>query len=82
MPFFESDRKVQVFGSSLALTLPAMFVKAHELEKGREVNVLYDLDGVLVFCLEDDPDEVVKRIIDIMKKMEKKLIENGTKKKA
>jgi shikimate kinase len=34
MPVFESSRKVQVFGSSLALTLPAMFVKVNEIEKG------------------------------------------------
>ena len=80
MPFFESERKVQVFGSSLALTLPAMFVKAHEIEKGLEVNVLYDLDGVLLFCLEDDPNEVVKRISGILKKMERKLEEKGTNK--
>ncbi len=78
MPIFESDRKVQVFGSSLALTIPAMFVKVHELEKGREVNVLYNLDGVLIFCLEDDPEKVVQRIVEILDKMESKLNENGS----
>lgn len=73
MPFFESERKVQVFGSSLALTLPSMFVKANELVKGRVVNVLYDLDGILIFCLEDDSKEVVKHIINLLDKMESKL---------
>ena len=48
MPVFESSRKVQVSGSSLAMTLPSLFVKANEIEKGTVVNVLYGLDGVLV----------------------------------
>ena len=34
MPVFESERKVQAFGSSLAFTLPALFVKANEIKKG------------------------------------------------
>jgi len=62
----------------IALTIPAMFVKVHELEKGREVNVLYNLDGVLIFCLEDDPEKVVQRIVEILDKMESKLNENGS----
>jgi antitoxin component of MazEF toxin-antitoxin module len=55
MPVFESSRKVQVFGSSLALTLPALFVKANEVEKGSVGKVYYGLDGVLVVSLVDDP---------------------------
>jgi len=48
MPVFESSRKVQVFGSSLAMTLPSLFVKANEVEKGSVSQVYYDLDGVLI----------------------------------
>ena len=48
MPIFRDSRKVQVFGSSLAITLPSDFVKACEIEKGAEMRVLYDLEGVLV----------------------------------
>ena len=33
MRMYESSRKVQVFDSSLALPLPAFFVKANEIEK-------------------------------------------------
>jgi antitoxin component of MazEF toxin-antitoxin module len=54
MPVFESSRKVQVFGSSLALTLPALFVKANEVEKGSVGKVYYGLNGVLVVSLVDD----------------------------
>ena len=66
MPVFESSRKVQVFGSSLALTLPALFVKANEVEKGSVGKVYYGLDGVLVVSLVDDPEarEGLMEIID------------------
>jgi len=66
MPVFESSRKVQVFGSSLALTLPALFVKANEVEKGSVGKVYYGLDGVLVVSLVDDSTarEGLAEIID------------------
>ncbi len=65
MPVFESSRKVQVFGSSLAMTLPAMFVKACEIEKGSMLNVFYGLDGVLVLS----KDECVASMIDLLEKI-------------
>ena len=69
MPVFESSRKVQVFGSSLAMTLPAMFVKVSEIEKGSRLKVLYGLDGVLVLSTCDDVDVVVDCLNDFIKKM-------------
>lgn len=55
MPVFESLRKIQVFGSSLAMTLPAFFVKANEVKKGSVTKVYYGLDGVLVASWIDEP---------------------------
>lgn len=69
LPVFESSRKVQVFGSSLALTLPAMFVRACEIEKGSIVNVLYDFDGVLVLSKCSEVDVVIECLNDIITKM-------------
>ena len=69
MPVFESSRKVQVFGSSLAMTLPAMFVKANEIEKGAQLKVLYGLEGVLVLSKCDDVDVMVDCLSNIIKKM-------------
>ncbi len=69
MPVFESSRKVQVFGSSLAMTLPAMFVKASEIVKGSRLKVLYGLDGVLVLSKCDDVDVVVDCLNSIINKM-------------
>jgi antitoxin component of MazEF toxin-antitoxin module len=54
MPVFESSRKVQLFGSSLAITLPALFVKTNEIEKGSVGKVYFGLDGVLVVSVVDD----------------------------
>ena len=75
MPVFNSSRKVQVFGSSLAMTLPAMFAKACEIEKGASLNIYYDLDGVLVVtrCMDSKKlkDCLVTILQDIMRSREK-----------
>ena len=75
MPVFESSRKVQVFGSSLAMTLPALFVKANEVEKGSVGKVYYGLEGVLVVSWVDDP-EARAGLIEIIERLN----ENCTKK--
>ena len=66
MPVFESSRKVQVFGSSLAMTLPALFVKANEVEKGSVTKVYYGLKGVLVASMVDEPDVICARLKEII----------------
>ncbi|MFB0543679.1 MAG: AbrB/MazE/SpoVT family DNA-binding domain-containing protein [Candidatus Bathyarchaeia archaeon] len=73
MPVFESSRKVQTFGSSLAVTLPSLFVKANEIEKGSIVNVLYGLEGVLVVSSVDDPNAIKGYLHGIMEKLEEKI---------
>ncbi len=70
MPVFESSRKVQVFGSSLAMTLPALFVKANEVEKGSVGKVYYGLEGVLVISLVDDP-KARAGLIEIIERLNK-----------
>jgi antitoxin component of MazEF toxin-antitoxin module len=64
---------VQVFGSSLALTLPAMFVKVNEIEKGSKMNVLYGLDGVLVLSNSEDLETIKRCVEKIMEKLKKDL---------
>ena len=66
MPVFESSRKVQIMGSSMATTLPALFVKANEIEKGSEMNVIYGLDGVLVITRWDDYEVTREHLKDIL----------------
>ena len=73
MPVFKSSRKVQKSGSSLAVTLPAMFVKANEIEKGLLINVYYNLNGVLVLSNCGDPKNTRKCLIEIAKKLEEKV---------
>jgi antitoxin component of MazEF toxin-antitoxin module len=70
MPVFESSRKVQVFGSSLAMTLPALFVKASEVEKGSVLSVMYGLDGVLVASGVDTPEALRERLVEIIEKLD------------
>ena len=70
MPVFESSRKVQVSGSSLAMTLPSLFVKVNEIEKGTVVNVLYGLDGVLVLS-RCEGRQTIEGLMKILEKIEK-----------
>ena len=72
MPVFESSRKVLVSGSSLALTLPVMFVKASEIEKGSVLSVLYDLDGVLIVFQNKD-HQTIEGLMKILAKLEEKV---------
>ena len=75
MPVFESSRKVQAFGSSLAMTLPALFVKANEIEKGSVMKVIYGLEGVLIASqVEDDSTlmECLWKILDNLNILMKK----------
>jgi len=76
MPVFESSRKVQVFGSSLAMTLPAMFVKANEVEKGSVLSVLYGLDGVLVASWVETPEALRERLVEIIEKLDENIEKN------
>ena len=79
MPVFESSRKVQIFGSSLAMTLPSLFVKANEIKKGSIVNVFYGLDGVLVMSQVKDPDTLRINLMSIIDKLNEKIkkVNNG-----
>ena len=73
MPVFESNRKVQVFGSSLAMTLPAMFVKANEIEKGTKMRVIYDLNGVLIVSKVENSNNILNLLINIVDKLKNKV---------
>ena len=69
MPVFETSRKVQEFGSSLACTLPALFTKACEIEKGNTINVLYELNGVLVISKSSDCRLIIESLNNILNKI-------------
>ncbi len=75
MPYFNSSRKVQVFGSSLAVTLPAIFVKACEISKGTELEVHHNLDGVLVVSDVKDLNVLIERLLDITQKIQDKKLQ-------
>jgi len=78
MPFFESSRKVQVMGSSLAMTIPALFVKANEVEKGQEVSVIFGLDGVLVLSKFADHETIRGQLLSILESLEARVIDEGS----
>jgi antitoxin component of MazEF toxin-antitoxin module len=79
VPVFESERKVQVFGSSLAVTLPALFVKACEIEKGSILNVVYGLNGILVASSVAEPESLMKHLLDIVIRLEQKIKDQDSK---
>lgn len=73
MPVFKSSRKVQEYGSSLALTLPAMFVKVNEIEKGSVMDIMYGLEGVMVISSVGDIEAIKKCLKAIIDKLENKV---------
>jgi antitoxin component of MazEF toxin-antitoxin module len=81
LPVFKSSRKIQLFGSSLAMTLPAMFVKANEVRKGSTGDVYYSLDGLLVVTLTEN-ENIREGLLEILEKIEKfKITENNSEEK-
>jgi hypothetical protein len=77
VPVFESSRKVQALGSSLALTLPALFVKANGIGKGELTEVYYNLNGVLIVSFCDDSGELEDSLVEIVES----IVEKGGRKK-
>ena len=70
MPVFESERKVQAFGSSLALTLPALFVKANEIRKGSIIKTIYNLEGVLIAAQVDDEKTLRDCLLKVLESLD------------
>jgi antitoxin component of MazEF toxin-antitoxin module len=70
MPVFECERKVQVLGSSLAMTLPAFFVKANEIQKGNIMKVMYGLKGFLIVCNDDESEDIKETLKMVMEQLD------------
>jgi len=64
-------------GSSLAMTLPALFVKANEIEKGSVVSVIYGLDGVLVLSRFEDYEVIRERLMSILENIDERINNQG-----
>ena len=60
-------------GSSLAMTLPAMFVKANEVEKGSVMSVIYSFEGVLVLSMFEDYEVIKDCLKDILVNLEDRI---------
>jgi len=65
-------------GSSLAMTIPALFVKANEVEKGQEVSVIFGLDGVLVLSKFADHETIRGQLLSILESLEARVIDEGS----
>jgi antitoxin component of MazEF toxin-antitoxin module len=78
MPVFECSRKVQVLGSSLAMTIPALFVKVNEVKKGQEVSVIFGLDGVLVLSSLEDYEAIREQLLSIIEGLDKRIVEKDS----
>ena len=59
-------------GSSLAITLPAFFVKVNEIEKGKEIKVYYNLNDVLIACCDETPESLIENLKTIITRLEEK----------
>jgi hypothetical protein len=73
MPLFKTSRKVQLFGDSLALTIPSMFVKINSIEKGKRMKIFYDLYGTLVVANCKDEKELITYLQKFLETLEEKV---------
>ena len=73
MPLFKTTRKVQLFGSSLALTIPAMYAKINDIKKGERLSVFYDLDGILVLANCNSEEELKECLMTFIQSIERKI---------
>ena len=71
MPIFRSKRKVQSLGDSLALTLPSLYTKISQIDKGEKLNAYFFTEGLLVISNLDEA-ELEKSILEFLDKLEKK----------
>ena len=71
MPYFRSKRKVQGFGSSLAITLPALFVKGNEIKKGCDAFTFFSFDGLLIVSWLQDKENLKQVLKELLNEFEK-----------
>lgn len=71
-PIFESSRKVQRSGSSLAITLPSMFCIINEIKQKQVLNVMYNLDGILI-VFDANTEDLVQKLKNFIDKLEAKM---------
>ena len=71
MPLFKTSRKVQMFGTSLALTIPALYVKINGIQKGDRLKVFYDLSGILILRESEDQKELKECLLNFLESLEK-----------
>ena len=74
MPVFKSERKVQRFGSSYAITIPALYVKLNEVKKGSLLNIIYNTDNVMIVS-KVRPEKVLTHLEKLIRDIEEKTFE-------
>jgi antitoxin component of MazEF toxin-antitoxin module len=57
-------------GSSLAITLPAFFVKVNDIQKGSKVEAIYGLKGVIIITKLKNKKEIKNYLLKIIENME------------
>ncbi len=70
MPVFMSKRKIQRCGTSLAITLPSLFVKGNEVRKGSEMKIHYELNGIFIVSNTEEPSFIVKSLVEILYRLD------------
>ena len=72
VPIFSSKRKVQSLGDSLALTLPSLYTKINEINKGKNLTTYFCTEDIIIIS-QDDDFEKLKIDLDIfIRELEKK----------
>ncbi|EMR73157.1 hypothetical protein MCGE09_00508 [Thaumarchaeota archaeon SCGC AB-539-E09] len=66
-------------GTSLVMTIPSMFVKAHKVGRGSVVKVIYGLEGVLILSKSGDDQEILDKLMVLIRGIEENRLEKKDK---
>ena len=70
MPIIKSRRKVQSLGDSLAMTLPSLYTKINQINKGENLNTYYFTEDLLIVSNLDE-GKLENSILEFLKNLEK-----------
>ena len=72
VPIFSSKRKVQSLGDSLALTLPSLYTKINEINKGKHLTTYFCTEDIIIISLDDDFEKLKTNLDIFIRELEKK----------
>jgi len=76
MTILKYNRKVLSLGSSLALTIPNLYIKLNNIKKSKEMYMFFNIEDIIILCPHNDDDLLknsLTNFLDELKKCQKQI---------